>query len=510
MISNRPASLRTLIPALIAPAALVVGLAFAPFAFAQQTQTDFTAHPYPANSAKVEQGSIPALFVSDIHFDPFHDPAKAKELVAAPVDQWRSILSAPSSDNQQQAFAELQQSCHARGVDTPFALLRSSLQAMRARQPNAKFIMVSGDLVVHAFTCRYSQLFPDAAHGDYQAFVLKTLSFVVKELRAEFPAIPIYVALGNNDSGCGDYQLDPASDFLAQTGSIFAEALPSSQRAEVIKQFGDGGYSSVTMAEPMRDTRLIVVNDLFLSPKYSTCAGRPGSAPATEEMAWLQRQLQQARESHQTVWVMGHIPPGIDPFSTVARFRDVCGGQAPVEFLSSPKMADLLAEYADVVRLGIFGHTHMDEMRLLEPEGAEPQDADGHSIAVKVVSSISPVNGNNPSFTVARVNPSTATLENYDVIVASNQTGVAATWTQEYDFAKTYHEPEFSSSTLKKLISEFRIDHSANTAASEAYIRNYFAGDMSPVLTPFWPEYVCALDNQAAKGFAACVCATPQ
>ena len=371
-------------------------------------------------------------------------------------------------------------------------------------------MMVSGDLVVHAFTCRYSHLFPGAAHGDNQAFVLKTLSFVVEELRAEFPAIPIYVALGNNDSGCGDYQLDPGSDFLAQTASILAEALPSSQRLEVIKEFGDGGYSSVVMAEPMRDTRLIVVNDLFLSPKYSTCGGKPDSAAATKEMAWLQRQLQQARESGQRVWVMGHIPPGIDPFSTVARFRDVCEGQAPVEFLSSGKMASLLAEYADVVRLGIFGHTHMDEMRLLEPEGGEPQDVHGHGVAVKVVSSISPVDGNNPSFTIAHVNPSTATLENYDVIAASNQTGVATTWTTEYDFAKTYHEPEFSSSTLKKLIGEFRIDHSANTAASEAYIRNYLVGDMSLELTPFWPEYVCALDNQSAKGFAACVCSTPQ
>ena len=30
-------------------------------------------------------------------------------------------------------------------------------------------------------------------------------------------------------------------------------------------------------------------------------------------------------------------------------------------------------------------------------------------------------------------------LENYDVIAASNQTGIATAWTTEYDFAKTYH-----------------------------------------------------------------------
>jgi hypothetical protein len=31
-------------------------------------------------------------------------------------------------------------------------------------------------------------------------------------------------------------------------------------------------------------------------------------------------------------------------------------------------------------------------------------------------------------------------------------------------------------------------------------------GDMSRELSPFWPEYVCALGNYTAKDFAACVC----
>ena len=101
-------------------------------------------------------------------------------------------------------------------------------------------------------------------------------------------------------------------------------------------------------------------------------------------------------------------------------------------------------------------------------------------------------------------------LENYDVIAASNQTGIATAWTTEYDFAKTYHEPEFSSSTVKKLIDEFGADRNAGDATSQAYIRDYFVGDMSRELSPFWPEYVCASNNQTAKAFAACECSTPQ
>ena len=451
--------------------------------------------------------TIPALFISDIHFDPFHDPGKARELAAAPVTRWRAILSAAPSANQQQAFEALQQGCHERGVDTDFVLLRSSLRAMHAREPDARFMTVSGDLIAHGFTCRYASLFPEAKPGEYEAFVLKTLSFVVGELRGAFQGIPVYVSLGNNDSGCGDYQLDAGSEFLAQAGKVLVEGLPVAEQKAAAKEFAVGGYYSVAMAAPMRETRLIVVNDVFLSPKYTTCGGTHDSGAGDAEMAWLARQLKEAQQTGQKVWLMGHIPPGIDPYSTVARFRDICGGQAPVTFLVSNTMSDLMVDYADVMRLGIFAHTHMDEVRLLKPESAESTATSEHTVAIKIVPSISPVDGNNPAFTVAHVNPASAILVDYDVIAASNQTGVGTKWTTEYDFAGTFNEAEFSPATLKTLIAEFTSDGGANTAASKAYIRDYFVGDMSTALTPLWPEYVCALDNRSAKGFAACVCA---
>jgi sphingomyelin phosphodiesterase acid-like 3 len=506
--SIRCTSFRSLPLTTLVLAGLFIALAPLPGALAQAARPALAVQARSIHPAQAEERTIPALFVSDIHFDPFHDPARVQKLAAAPVSQWRGILSAPPSSNQQQAFAALQQSCQARGVDTPFALLHSSLQAMRSRQPDAQFMTVSGDLIAHAFSCRYAALVPGATPSDYQEFVLKTMSFVMEELRTAFPDVPIYVALGNNDTACGDYQLDAGSDFLAQAGRIVAEGLPPSQRQQVVKEFGEGGYYGIAMAEPMHGTRLIVLNDLFQSPKYHSCAGKPDPAAASKQMLWLEQQLMQARQSGQKVWVMGHIPPGIDPYSTAARFRDVCGGQAPVLFLSSNKMAGLLVEYADVVRLGIFAHTHMDEMRLLEPEGREPQAPGEHRVAIKMVPSISPVDGNAPSFTVARVNPSSAMLQNYKVIAASNQTGIAAAWTTEYDFGQTYHEAQFSPATVQELIGEFKTDRGAKTAVSEAYIRNYFVGDRSVELSPFWPQYNCAMDNYTAQAYAQCVCST--
>jgi sphingomyelin phosphodiesterase acid-like 3 len=500
--------------------ALVTAICGYPAARAQAPQPALAAQaqsampPQPPSSQR-ESVTFPALMVSDIHLDPFHDPAKAQQLAAAPVAQWKAILSAPPSPDQAQAFATLQQTCHARGVDTPFPLFESSLQAMRARQPDASFITISGDLIAHGFSCRFATLLPSSPQAAYQAFVLKTLSFVMSELRTVFPGAPIYAALGNNDTGCGDYKLDAGSDFLAQTGKIVAEGLPPAQREAAAIQFAVGGYYSVALPEPMHGSRLIVLNDLLLSPSYSTCAGKPDPAPADAEMAWLEQQLSKAREAGEQVWVMAHIPPGIDPYSTVAKFRDVCSGKQPVMFLAQDKLADLIADYADVIRLGIFAHTHMDELRLATSEAAGPPAVDPpasatHQTAIKLVPSISPVNGNNPSFTVARIDPSTAGLRDYEVIAASNQTGIDTKWATEYDYAKTYHEHEFSPATVSALIAGFKADSTAKSAASQAYIRDYFIGDRSSELTPFWPLYVCALDHLTAKAFAACVCSTPK
>jgi sphingomyelin phosphodiesterase acid-like 3 len=206
---------------------------------------------------------------------------------------------------------------------------------------------------------------------------------------------------------------------------------------------------------------------------------------------------------------MGHIPPGVDAYSTVAKLRNICGNEAPEMFLSSDELADLLIEYADVIRLGVFGHSHMDEMRLLESETSKnSHTAFERSVAIKIVPSISPINGNNPSFTIAHINPTSAVLQDYQVIAASNQTGIAARWSREYDYAQTYHEAQFSPRTTKELITEFENDGDAKASASEEYIRNFYVGDRSSELKPFWPRYVCVLRNHKAKAFAACVCST--
>lgn len=455
--------------------------------------------------------TVQALMVSDIHFEPFWDPAKATQLASASAGDWKTILSAPDSADREKKFAELGQTCKERGEDTSYPLFASSLEAMRKDAAGVRFVTVSGDLISHGFSCKYKTVFPQASPEDYRAFVEKTIEFVVSSLRETLPHAPVYAALGNNDSDCGDYQLDADSQFLNEVGRILTADLPEPERTNLPElerktaahDFADGGYYSAAL--PIHHARILVLDDLFMARKYATCAGKPDPQAAAAQIVWLERQLKSARKYKEKIWVMAHIPPGVDPYSTITKAKNICDGKPPQMFLSSDSMGDAIARYGDVIPLAIFAHTHMDEMRLLEPDA---KDGAHGPVAAKMVPSISPVDGNNPSFTVAEVDVETGVLIDYRVIAASNQTGVDTKWTEEYDYAKTYQEPSFAAGSVENLFAGFKADPSAQTEASQGYLKNYFVGDASRELKLFWPQYVCALDNRTESSYRACYCAS--
>jgi sphingomyelin phosphodiesterase acid-like 3 len=451
--------------------------------------------------------SIQALFVSDIHFEPFRDPGKAAQLAAAPVEDWNALLAAPASADAATQFTKLQQTCHAKGEDTTYALFQSSLRAIHARAMGARFVIVSGDLIAHNFSCKFAALFPKATPAEYRTFVEKTIAYVMGGLRTALPGVPVYAALGNNDSDCGDYQIDANSAFLKESGEVFAADLHGAERSQAVQTFAAGGYYSVNLPAPVEHTRLLVLDDLFMSERYQTCGGKEDVAPAAAQIAWLKQQLNEARSKNEKVWVMAHIPPGVDSYSTARKWKELCGGGKPKMFLSSEALSEVLAGYGDVIQLAIFAHTHMDEVRLLIPANV---DAAHRPVAVKIVASISPIDGNNPSFTVATIDPAHGILADYRVIAASNQTGIAAEWTEEYDFAKTYHEPAFTAATVGSLIAGFKTDPTAQTAASQDYLRYYMTGVDMRMLALIWQPYVCSLKNDSTNAYRECVCRSAQ
>ena len=433
---------------------------------------------------------------SDIHFDPFHDPAKFAQLQSAPVSDWANILSSPASAHQESDFASLQTACNARDVDTDWALFASSLQAARTQQPTPLFVTVSGDLLVHQFDCRFHTLAPNSdSTGD--------MDFA-------FPRSPVYLAMGNNDSGCGDFRETTDSQFLHDVAQIFARDAGPASRAIVLREFPHQGDYDIALPKPMQKTRLIVLQDIFQSYRYQNCSGVSDRTAAQTQVTWLAQHLADAREHGDNVWVMGHIPPGVNVYATFAKGYKQCTDQPLDLFLSSDAMADTLAEYADIVRLGIFGHTHNDEMRLLEAPRKVPAGEARQAIPVKLVPAISPVHGNNSAFLVARVNPISGILMDYSIFAASNQTGIATQWSREYTYSEAYGLPDFSGASAARMTAAFSADKDGLSTWSANYQRWYSVGqakDRGAFLRKIWPAYACGLSADHPADFHNCLCA---
>jgi sphingomyelin phosphodiesterase acid-like 3 len=443
--------------------------------------------------------------LSDLHYDPFYDPAKLSELRRAPITEWPAILSKPDSDTRVGTFSQLQSACGVRGADSSWPLVLAALRQAKQRQAAPLFVTVSGDLLAHGFTCKFQRLDPASTPAQTSAFAAKTVAFLAQQLHSAYPSAPIYFALGNNDSGCADYFETPDSAFLRSAGVSFAATIHDPEaRASLAASFPRLGDYGVMLPAPMQNTRLIVLQDIFESTHYRECSNEPNAAHATEQIAWLRKQLTEARANGEQVWVMAHIPPGIDVYTTFHRYLfapgEACNVKQPQMFLSNGALGGTIAEFGDVVRLAIFAHTHMDEIKLL-------QGPDGKTVPVKMVPSISPINGNEPSFLVAQVAPQSATIKDYEVYSASNAQG--ANWGREYRYSDAYRLPDFSAKSVEQLTSELIADRNGEEETSRAYERYFLSGGGTFAalgLQRLWPAYSCSLRELDPAAFHRCMC----
>src|SRR5665213_1560483 len=119
------------------------------------------------------------------------------------------------------------------------------------------------------------------------------------------------LALGNNDSNCGDYGVTPNSPFLRDVARAWAPLVNRHNAApHFLQTFARDGFYTATL--PIRQTRAVVIDDVFWSPRY-----RSGCGPARDASAAALREPDRALpRSAQRSWLFLHIPPGIDAFST--------------------------------------------------------------------------------------------------------------------------------------------------------------------------------------------------
>ena len=417
------------------------------------------------------------LIVSDIHFDPFANPKLVDRLAAAPPDQWRAIFE--SADGQVAGI----------GSDTNYALLKKALIGMReANASPPKAIVYAGDFLAHRFRSKFDASATRHDDESYDAFVDKTIAFLSDEFRASFPHALIYPAIGNNDSYCGDYNGAPGSPFLAHLAAAWSWGF-GANAATIQQQFATGGYYAIDL--PIARTRLVVLNSIFWSPLYKNACGDPKADPGGDELAWLQKTLAATAPGEQ-VWILAHIPPGVDVFSTLAAaMRDPAHVVMMLSDKSNETLLASIANPASHVTFAIAGHTHTFGFRLL----SSPQWP--HSVVPMLVApSISPVYGSNPSFIVADVNPMTGTVADYRVEILDN-----ARWTREFDFDRAFGVTTVDADSFESLQSAI-FDVADIRKRYDSF--NDGGSGRSPITDATWRAYWCGTTTLTAATFVAC------
>ena len=427
----------------------------------------------PASPAPAASRS-PWLLVSDVHFDPFGDPALAGALARTPASGWPAIF-ARSTAGPSPYFA-----------DTNAALLASSLAAMRARAPSPAVVIVAGDFLAHEFPQRFAAAVPGASNAAYEAFVDKTIAFIALEFGTAFPHAQFVVTLGNNDGYCGDYAATPGSPFLAHFADAFAPLVERDGRAPgFARDFARAGYYTAELpGEPGGE--IVALDSVYWSAKYDNACGSPGSDPGAAELQWLAARVA-ARPAPAYRWFLTHIPPVPDQYSSLRAGR-------PVPFLQAAAAQRLLALTATARPAAfVFGHVHHASFEIVGP-------GDGSGVPGLVVPSISPVQGNDPAFIVADVSPGGILTDFTTYVLPLEEPG--APWTFEYDFDGAYGAAAFETRDLVTLQARL----AAEPALWQRYARYYNSGSTTAAIAPgTWPWYWCGDVELDAAAYGACV-----
>jgi len=428
--------------------------------------------------------------ISDLHFNPFYDPTLVDNLIQSDYTEWKAIFSTSKI-----------KSYGTYGHDTNYPLLDSALKHAARVAKDADFVIISGDFLSHRFNKDFYTYSGNKEPKALHEFINKTIAFITMMLTESFSTGPVYPVVGNDDSYCGDYRIQPDGEFLKATSEIWKGFFRSEDNTKAfLETFPVGGNYTIL---PMDNSahRLIALNTIFWSIKYQNACGNSESAPGQKQIQWLDFQLKQASTQKQKVWLVFHIPPGVNPYVT----SKANSTGALTEIISywdaeyTNRFMELMAKYSSVIALSFVGHVHMDNFELVREQGT------GHPISfVHFTPSISPIFGNNPGFQLIAYDPNSYTLVDYETHYMNLSVSAdLVKWKREYRFSTAYDQSLISTKSLQSIYQ--RMEKNLGNDRKN-YIRYYNLNNTaSPVITEKnWPFFWCSIGNITQSQFSSC------
>jgi hypothetical protein len=273
---------------------------------------------------------------------------------------------------------------------------------------------------------------------------------------------------------------------------------------------------------------------VFFSQKYQALSSNQNCKPVDSKAGaalfkWLNDNITAAKSAGQHVWLMFHIPPGIDGYGTAAAYdqwfvkpdpnvKDPCkhaitpmwklvtkeNRKDPADELVdwTKDFDNLLRENSSTVQASLAAHIHSDDFRLIGPAGEGQQ-------FVLLNPAISPVYGQNPGFRVVSYK-SDGTLTDETTYYLTNLTSASSTkkgiWKQEYTFTRAWKASTLNAASLHEIYNRVVNDPQAR----EQWLKMYaVSGPTEQQEKRFVRALYCADEALSKEDYEKCFCAAP-
>jgi len=313
------------------------------------------------------------------------------------------------------------------------------LDAHYELNPNPDFIFYNGDSVPHWLQYWSVEM--------YTEDMVKTgITTGFNMIRARFPGVPIYPALGNHDMYLSD-QLPPppkSNAWLTWIAELWAPFLSD----ESIQTVSYGGYYTELIAP---GHRLIHFNSIHCDS--SNLYAALNQTDHADQFIWFNTTLSKARSVGEKVWITAHITP--------TDYLDFCR-----DFYIS-----MATEYSDIITVHYFGDRHTDEFRIIR----DPKNFDNAVGMMYVTPSVVPEIDQNPSFREYSYDPKTTQLLDYTHYhtILGDGTQSKLVWQLEYSAKSAYNLTDMSPNSW---LSAWKRMNTTGSVLWSNFVNHYDAG----------------------------------
>ncbi|XP_077866831.1 sphingomyelin phosphodiesterase-like [Saccoglossus kowalevskii] len=287
----------------------------------------------PPSPPKLFSPTHRVLHLSDIHYDK-HYRAGSNANCGEPICCRRDDGRPAPGDDGAGKWGDL------RNCDAPLWLLDNLFQHLSSRE-KFHYVLWTGDLPAHDI---WEQTKEEQ---------LQILHIITQMAKKYLGNVPVFPAVGNHESApannfpqpfiTGNHSIEWLYDALADTWIDQTHWLPPYTRHTIKK----GGYYTVLISPGLR---LVALNSMY--GYYGNFWLYLNTTDPAGQLQWLISILQTAEDNEEKVYIIGHIPPGID--DCLRRW--------------SWNYYKIINRYESTVVGQFFGHTHFDHFQIFYDE----------------------------------------------------------------------------------------------------------------------------------------------